>query len=275
MTMNAAIVVITKNRIDKLFRLLASLEQQTVSPEQLILVNAGKYSIYTQLVGHINIPLTYIDNSHPTSLSQDKNKALHYLKPHITNVCFLDDDLVLEAEALERMLKFLETAPEVAGASFNIVDKPDIKPSWYRRLFLLDSSQRGRVLASGHHTGFNTNNDTLFAQWLPGGCTMWRRAILHRFPFDEWYQGAGYWEDVDHSYTIGNHYKLAVVSSARIWHCPEGGSSGFSGQWHFVNKHHLSKLAFLWSLVGEILIALCLAIRRRKVSYLRRLSWMS
>ncbi len=74
------------------------------------------------------------------------------------------------------------------------------------------------MLPSGWTTAHGSPRVDLETDWLCGGATIWRREIIDRYTYDEWFQGMGFLEDVDYSYHVHEKYRLMVVSSARLVH---------------------------------------------------------
>ena len=156
---------------------------------------------------------------YPPSLAKQRNAGMERVQPSTTLAGYLDDDLVLEDEALESMLSFWEEAPEeVGGEAFNIVTDRRPWGTRFKSLFLLDDARRGVVLRSGYQTMICPVERTTYTQWLFGGATIWRSSVIDEFSYDEWFDGTGYLEDVDYSYRVAKKYKLALVGDARVQH---------------------------------------------------------
>jgi GT2 family glycosyltransferase len=201
--------------------------------------------------------------------------------PSVTLAGYLDDDLVLEPGALEAMLRFWENAPEdIGGARFNIMNEELPRAVWLKSLFLLESRKRGQILPSGYQTSIGRVSTHTYVRWLSGGVTLWRRGVIDEFAYDEWFQGTGYLEDVDYSYSVGKKYRLMVVADARVRHLshPIRRESNYVlGKWqainrmYFVKKHREFWLSLCyWSMLGELLLNLGTAITQIDSWRLRR-----
>ena len=71
---------------------------------------------------------------------------------------------------------------------------------------------------------------------------MWKREVIDRFPYDEWFQGTGYLEDVDYSFNVRGKYRLALVAGARLAHYspPVRADRHFLlGRWQITNRLYL------------------------------------
>lgn len=216
-----AIVIATKDRPTQLRRVLTSIKDQSVQPQQVVIVDGGDEPIETVTREFLDLPISYTI-VRPPGLTKQKNAGVSATDLDINLVGFIDDDMVFEDDAIAAMLDFWETAPqEMGGAGFNLPDFENTN-SWIKsipqRLFFIDNHEFGRV----HRSGFNTtiwNADAdRRVQWLGGGYTIWRRQIFQHLQFDEWFTGSGLWEDVRFSHQVGKRYKLAIVAKAKAIH---------------------------------------------------------
>lgn len=275
-----AYVVPTKDRPDDLRKLLASLVVQTRQPRQIIIVDGSDPVIEPVLAEFPGLPLTYV-RVFPPSLAKQRNAGMAALRPDITVAGYLDDDLVLEADATERMAAFWRDAgAEVGGAAFCILNQPVASNNKLTGLFLVDSPLPGRLLPSGFQSQIPPLLTTTAVQWLYGGATLWRRTVIDSFSYDEWYIGHGYLEDVDYSHRVARGHKLFVVGEARCYHYsrPIALAREYTlGRQQIVNRAYFvaklggfSKAALAWAFFGQALTNLASSLRRRDSAGLRR-----
>lgn len=268
-----AFVVPTKDRPHELRRMLASVQGQSVHPTQIIVVDGSTSPCEDVARDFPELTIEYL-RVFPPSLSKQRNAGMAAVDPSMTLAGYLDDDLVLEPGAIGAMLRFWEKAPEdVGGARFNIVNEELPRAIWVKSLFLLESQKRGDILPSGYQTAIGRVAKDTYVRWLSGGVTLWRKRVIDEFAYDEWFQGTGYLEDVDYSYSVGKKYKLAVVADARVNHLtsPVGKDSNFVlGKWQAINRMYFVKkhgdfqfLMFCWSIFGEFLLNLLTALKER------------
>ena len=265
-----AYIVPTRNRPRILARLLDSIKIQTVAPDQVIIVDGSDQQIEAEIKPYLNVSYLRV---FPPGLTKQRNEGRKALREDVTLVGYLDDDLVLEKDSTEAMLKFWETAPEImGGASFNITNFSPGKPILLTRLFCINNGEPGRVLRSGSNIGYDVLTENIYTQWLSGGATIWRRKVFAEFKYDEWYKGHFYFEDVDFSFTVAKRYKLAVIQSARVDHLPPPVKpqkltafikTHVIQQYYFVKKHkELSLPLFYWSILGNIIISVLVGLKR-------------
>lgn len=261
-----AFIVPTRNRPGLLSVLLKSIQNQTVKPDQVIIVDGSDESIAPRIKELIPPGISYV-RVFPPSLTKQRNAGIKALNKDITLVGYLDDDIVMEKDAVEAMLRFWENCPDdIGGTSFNITNNPvaDRFEKTIRKLFCIDDSKGGSVLRSGHNTLLSPVLKDTYSEWLCGGATVWRRQILENFEYDEWFAGWAFVEDVDFSFRVAQKYRLVNLFDAKVQHNPPPynpkkryslGKMDVIYRYYFVNKHpYFSTPLFYLATVGLILI---------------------
>ena len=275
-----AFIVPTKDRPKDLRNLLTSLKIQTVKPDQIIIVDGSKSETKTILNEFRNLNITYV-RIFPPSLAKQRNAGISAVDLSISLAGFLDDDLVLEPDATEKILTFWSnTDKQTGGAGFSIINQPTAFANQLSRLFNIDHPEPGRILKSGFQSQIPPLNKTIETDWIYGGATIWRRSVIEQFSYDDWYVGHGYLEDVDFSYRVKQKYKLYIVGEARVYHNTRPtrltaeymiGKQQVLNRFYFVKKiGHFSSLAFSWALFGQILFNISSSFRQLNTSGLRR-----
>ncbi len=281
-----AFVVATKDRPGDLGRLLESLAGQTLRPGEIIIVDSGTERLSLEHLGRFTPGFIRYVDSDEASATKQRNLGLGLAGPEIRMIGFLDDDVILEPTSVERMMEFWRLCPgDVGGASFNLLNHPDLFAAELKSLPLAESlglysGTPGRVLPSGFQTMLGPMERTSFVEWLPSTACVWRNEVFSEFVFDEWFTGYSYLEDLDFSYRVARKYRLAVVADAGFYHFPgaSGRGSGFQfgarevrNRLHFVAKHReLSTLKCLLALKVRFAINLVLCVRERNPYYLQR-----
>jgi glycosyltransferase involved in cell wall biosynthesis len=274
MTHRIAFVVPTKDRPDDLRKMLASLAAQTRRPEQVIVVDGSDPPVRAVVEEFALLPIEYV-RVFPPSLARQRNAGMARLGGDITLAGYLDDDLVLEPQAVQRMLEFWANAgPDVGGAAFTITNNPPPSAMTLKQLFGIDDARPGRVLPSGFVSTITPQRADLETEWLYGGATVWRRSVIESYPYDEWFVGTGFMEDIDFSCTVRARYRMFVVVGARLAHYsrpvrPE--RQRLLGKWQVVNRMHvvrkhrargLSVAAAWYASFGLFLLNLAAAVVR-------------
>ena len=276
-----AYVVPTKDHPEDLAKMLESLARQTVLPDQVVVVDASQPDVADLCARFSGLSLTYVRH-YPPSLAAQRNAGMAAVLPDIDVAGYLDDDLVLEPDATERMAEFWRSADAtVGGASFSIINQPTGRTQRFQRFFLMSDDVSGRVLASGFPSQIPFVDKTIQTEWLYGGATMWRREVIAAYSYDEWYSGYGFLEDVDYSYRVSRKYRLFVVGDARTWHfsAPMADAKQFEfgrqqtfNRMYFIRKMGcFSRPAVMWAMTGTVVLNLLSTIRRRSRPSLDRL----
>jgi glycosyltransferase involved in cell wall biosynthesis len=283
-----AFVIPTRNRREDLSRMLASLVAQTRRPDQVVVVDGSDEdrTVRTLCESIQGLALDYV-RVFPPSLAKQRNAGMAVVSPGMALAGYLDDDLVLEPDAVANMMRFWDASgDQVGGASFNITNIPRPPFSRIKWLFGLDDPRPGVVLPSGYQTMICPVDATTKTDWLFGGATVWRREVIDAFAYDEWFVGTGYLEDLDYSHRVRQQFELWVVADARLEHLSPPIRREMHrriGQWevinrlYFVRKHaHLSRLRWAIALGGYMLVsAVKVVVHRDRDSVNRLLGTLS
>ena len=213
-----AVVVPTKDRPEKLRNLLDSLAKQDTRIGRVIIVDGSESAepVVRDFEGTLGIE--YYRFRPPGQLTQ-RDFGLSKLGESERLVALLDDDIVLEPGAVHHMLEMWNRVePRTAGICFNIVNGKPESFSWPRYFLGLTTSEPGRVLRSGMTTSNTHAEQDSRTQWLPGGATVWQRALLKQRMHQEITCRWAIAEDLIFSYPIGKVRPLYVCASARVRH---------------------------------------------------------
>lgn len=279
---DVAFIIPTKDRPEKVKNVLSSMTKQTAPCGRVIIVDGGKSVKDIVMSFSDSLPVEYYECYPPGQIRQ-KNFGISLLDDRTPLVCFLDDDIVLEPQALKSMISFWNKCEkDTAGVSFNIVNNPPYRYSWAKALIGMSSPKQGRVLRSGYNVATSPVTSDLKTQWLCGGATVWRQEILKRFTNKEVSSRWAICEDVIFSYPIGKIFPLYVNADARgrhehIYDHTAKMKYRYYGRtvtlWrlYFVESHaELSRMSYLWMLLGQIIIRCILGLftfRTRHTQY--------
>jgi len=211
-----AVVVPTKDRPDSVRTLLESLAAQTARPGLVVVVDGGR-SVRSIVESFADVfPVRYAE-CHPPAQIRQRKMGLGMLAEGTRLVACLDDKIVLEPDALERMVAcWNRVEPETAGIGFNITNMAPSQPSRVYRLFGVTGERPGKVTWSGYNALFLNLTEDIRTEWLGGGYTVWRRDILDAHPQRDiqtrWAAG----EDLRFSYPIGRKHPLWACAGARL-----------------------------------------------------------
>lgn len=253
----------TKDRPAHVRSLLDSLAAQTLPCGRVIVVASGA-NIEDVVTGYSGrLPVAYFHCEPPGQIRQ-RNLGIRQLDASTPLVGFLDDDLVLEPDALERMIEcWNRIEPHAAGVGFNIVNAPAYRAPWPASL-LLRPPRQGRVLRSGYNARIDGIEQDIRTQWLGGGYTVWKREILEEYRQPELKTRWAIGEDIRFSYPVGKRHPLYVCAAAKVRlvptfdQAPPGavhryrGRKGTLAAFYFASLHpELSRTACLGRLAAK------------------------
>lgn len=263
--MKIVLIIPTKDRPLDIQNLFASLLTQTRKPDLVIVVDGSDNPIKSIIDSYSDrISLSY-HPCRPPSLPKQRNLGIRNIPKDSDWVGFLDDDLVLENDALERLEKFIvqQNNSKLKGIGLSIINQPKAKTSLFNRFFLLGSKDPGKITGAGYPTAIPCAEQDINTEWIYGGATFWAADIFLKFTFDEWFFGTGYMEDIDFSYRVSRNYDLMISSKARCNHYHHGipvskeasiGEWQLTSWWYFVKKYNdFSIIAIFWGMFGLIL----------------------
>jgi len=246
-----AAIIPTKDRPRELKNLLVNLEQQTLKPAQVIIIDSGRGSLDALAAEHRILNITYRKYSPPSSARQ-RNEGLNHLAQAVNYVAFFDDDIILDLKAIENTVAFLDQAStEVAAVCLNLTNHPRLEFPELKRIPLVErlglySWRKGVVLRSGFQTLIGPVREPTEVAWFPSTAIVCRRKALPLQSFDPWFQAYSYLEDLDFSYRLGKANRLLVIPSATFFHLesPHGrekrflfGQKEVLNRVYFVRKH--------------------------------------
>ncbi|MCX5727188.1 MAG: glycosyltransferase, partial [Candidatus Saganbacteria bacterium] len=278
--MKLAVIVPTKNRPGEIRRLLENVRKQEFQPEQIIIVDGGGIPLDGLLAGFKELRIDYVRM--PTSLTEARNLGIRRLKPDITHVGFLDDDIVFDPGCLKSMRDFWENAPaEVGGMGFNISNIAPLEHfNSLKAMFCLSDRRPGALLRSGYETFYSCLQQDIRVDWLFGGAAVWRKEVLEEFKFDEWYKGYAFMEYMDFSYRVSRKKSLVIAAGVKVRHLHAPGErvNGYTfgrmqilNRYYFVKKNpEFSVILFLWASTGRALGIFLIALLYRKKIFLSK-----
>ncbi len=269
-----AIIVPTKDHPDDLRKLLISFRGTTRKPDQIIIVDGSDKPVEELVKEYADLPVDYL-RCVPPGLTKQRNFGLRNVREEITLVGYLDDDIVVEQDAIKNLLLFWENASDkVGGTSFNITNNAENPYNWFTYIFGTNRGKKGVILKSGFNVILYPVERDTKVEWLCGGATVWRKEILNKMKYDEWFAGCSYIEDIDYSFRVGKEYEMYVVKDARIQHfqnpIPAEKQLAFSkanviGRYYFISKHpcYFSKPYFFWAVFGQTAYCLMSGVLKR------------
>jgi hypothetical protein len=239
--------------------------KSTVPIRQLVIVSSGDSIDSVIQEFSRNLSITHYHSELPGQIRQ-KMQGTKLFNQEINWILNLDDDLVLDSNAIEYAINCTMTDRSIVGVGFALPStQKSIQgylPKLLAQIFGLSEKSLGKILKNGHASSYLQSAVPIETQWL-NSATMWRKEVLVNYQSS--YLEAKYaaYEDVIFSYTVSKTYKLFFqplsklafqefqaqdVSNYEAFH------SASYWRFYFVRTNsELSVLGLLWSQIGRSL----------------------
>ena len=216
------VVIPTRNRPADLTNAIKSLCYQSRLPDELIVVDQSADDLSVRSIKSLEtlmkkFKLIYIHDSNILGLVEGKRVAVKNASGQI--ICFLEDDIVLEADYIRQIELGFIKQPNMIGCCGVITNPPKVG---FLYKFLFKIFHRGifedsRISAHGKYSGYNNNLKQ--SNMLSGGVSAWRREVFDNVEFDV-ANGFHMFEDIDFSTRVAQHYgkRLFINPNARLAH---------------------------------------------------------
>lgn len=246
--MKFTLIICTYMRPEPLRKLLNSVQQQTVYPNEVVIVDGSRDANTKAMLEQRQFPkLKYFQVSDSDrGLTRQRNYGIGKADPDSEIICFLDDDTILETIYFEEILRTYTVFPEALGVGGYISNEvkwekstPDYKAlpneffydGWKRkdgsRFILrkklgLDSDRNPGFLpefSHGRSIGFLPPSGKIYeVEQLMGGVSSFRKSVFETFSFSHYFEGYGLYEDADFTFRLSKTGKLYVNTAAQLGH---------------------------------------------------------
>ncbi|MGH7324720.1 MAG: glycosyltransferase family 2 protein [Candidatus Rokuibacteriota bacterium] len=280
-----AAVIPTKNRAALLAETVRHLLAQTTTLGQLIIVDQsnedGGRAVVEALVHAVPEPrrpaLQYIWDPKIAGLAPARNAGFDLVTTDF--VLSIDDDMVPDPDALERLLEHHRRTPGLVAVTPVITNYTP--PPWTSRLLTT-------IFCRGP---FRDDRQPVYWHWrryqgalvpmrlLGGGMGLIRRSALDGVRLDARYRAGSLGEDIDLSWALARRGRLAIATDVHVVHArPPRPVQRYEDatltSWGFVYAKHQPKtlanrLAFAWFVAGVGLSAAAAALLSRSLEPLR------
>ena len=246
--MKFSLIICTYQRPEALKKLLDSVKEQTVLPDQILIIDGSEDDRTKTLLQESSFPnLEYYKVEEKNrGLTRQRNFGVGKLQHDTEIAFFLDDDTVLDSDYFEEILNTYKNYPEALGVSGYIVNEQewkridvDYKPTpkefvydyWariegsrfsFRRKFGLSPDVPPGFMpdfSHGYSTGFlPPTGETYKVEMLMGGIASYKKEVFEKLQFSPYFEGYGLYEDADFSLRVSKMGKLYVNTAAKVEH---------------------------------------------------------
>lgn len=251
--MKISLVICTYMRPHALLKLLKSVESQSIMPDEVVIVDGSLNAETEEILHNENIGLSkkyYRVSQENRGLTRQRNFGISHVAPEMDIVAFLDDDLVLEPDYFEQVLKAFQDCPEAIGVggidlkenayneiiegkhygSFHYyqldgwVRKDPLRYRTRKAFGLMSDLHPGIIPAYSHgRSGFPPNGKIYRVEHFMGGIATYKKSLFDYINFSRYFEGYGLYEDFDFCVRALSFGKLYVNTKAKAWHYHEEG----------------------------------------------------
>ncbi len=216
------VVVPTLNRSKDLERAISSICKQTKLPDEIIIVdqsvdNLSIRAIKNMMSQYKEPKLIYIHDSNVLGLVEAKRIAVKIASGQI--ICFLEDDIVLEADYIRQIELGFIKQPNMIGCCGVITNPPKVGflYKFFFKIFHRGIFEDSRMSIYGKFSRYS--NNLRQSNMLSGGASAWRREVFDNVEFDG-ANGFHMFEDIDFSTRAARHFgnRLFINPNARLAH---------------------------------------------------------
>lgn len=241
-------------RPEPLATLLASVQEQTVYPDEILVIDGStddETDVRFRESGIKNLQYFKVSSEY-RGLTKQRNYGINRVDKSMEIVCFLDDDTILKPTYFERILEVYHKFPEAKGVGGYITNEVN----WFKKQerqhtsknqFVYDGYLRSegsrfklrRVLGlhpdtppgvlpkfgHGRPTSFLPPSGKIYeVKQLMGGVSSFPLQVLQKHKFSEYFEGYGLYEDADYTFRISKIGTLYIHTGANLehHHAPSG-----------------------------------------------------
>ncbi len=246
--MNFTLIVCTYMRPGPLFELLNSVTQQMLYPDEILIIDASDNSDTENMLrenAFKRLKYYKVPDRHK-GLTKQRNYGINLVSETSEIVCFLDDDIVLEPDYFEVLLKTYNKYPEALAVGgyiknntkwkkvnsnykalinefvFDGYKRKDGSRFVLRKKLGLDSDELPGFLPNfshGRSVGFLPPSGEIYeVEQIMGGASSFKKEVFKLMRFSEYFAGYGLYEDVDFSLRLAKKGKLYVNTKAQLFH---------------------------------------------------------
>jgi GT2 family glycosyltransferase len=246
--MKCSLVICTYMRPQSLLQLLQSVEDQTVYPDEIIIVDGSTNRETEKLLQENQFENLYyfLVSQNFRGLTKQRNFGIDRTSNDTDVVCFLDDDVILKKDYFEQLLCTYQEYPEALGVGGFIIEdiqydfvgydyqfnsnefffdgwkRKDSSRFVLRKKLGLDSDcppGYSSLYSHGRSVGFlPPSGKTYEVEMLMGGVSSFRKKVFDTLHFSTYFEGYGLYEDADFTLRVAKMGKLYLNTAATLYH---------------------------------------------------------
>jgi len=248
-SLSFSLIICTYKRAESLKRLLDSVNQQSLYPDEIIVVDGSPDDLTSLLLKSDPFKnLKYFKvNSSDRGLTKQRNYGIAQ-SAEVDIICFLDDDIVLLPDYFSGLIASYHQVNAIGIGGWIEDDTKwqkvatDFRPSkdtfvfdHYQRKLGMRHALRKRLhlepdkppgwmpdFSHGYSTGFLPPSGKIYeVEYFMGGVSSYRKELFQEITFSSYYQGYGLYEDMDFCLRASRLGKLYLHTGAKVLHLHE------------------------------------------------------
>lgn len=246
--MKLSLIICTYQRLDAIMRLVDSIRNQTVYPDQILVIDGSidDETLVRFRESEVKNLQYYKVKDPDRGLTRQRNYGIDRVAHDMDIVAFLDDDIILQPDYFARLLETYTLFPEAVGVGGyitnevkwepSLIDKPDDLNHFYydgyrrkessryklrRRLGLAPDTPPGVYPAFGHGRSVSflpPSGKVYKVNQLMGGVSSFPKSILDTQKFSTYFQGYGLYEDAHFTLRLSKMGALYINTAAQLEH---------------------------------------------------------
>ena len=243
--MTFSLIVCTYKRPLPLLSLLNSVKQQTLYPNEILIID-GSTNLDSEQIIKENVfeNLKYYRvNDNNRGLTKQRNYGVNLVGASIDVVCFLDDDIILTNTYFEELIATYKTHDAIAVGGYiinevewkktssKVVSKMFYYDGWMRSeplrfkirkvLHLLPDAQPGFLSSFSHGRSVSflpPSGNVYEVEQFMGGVSSYKKSVFKAIKFSNYFEGYGLYEDADFCIRLAKMGKLYLNTNAKLNH---------------------------------------------------------
>ncbi|MEP6802943.1 MAG: glycosyltransferase family 2 protein, partial [Flavobacterium sp.] len=256
-----SLIVCTYMRPEPLLKLLQSVQQQTLYPDEILIIDGSTNKETERILNNSKFEKLkyFLVSDEERGLTKQRNFGISNVMSNSEIVCFLDDDTILEKNYFQELIKTYSVCPKALGVGGYITnetkwEKADnhYKPSinefyfdgWKRKdgsRFILRKKLRLNsdcppgflpLFSHGRSVSFLPPTDKIYeVEQLMGGVSSFKKSVFEKLSFSTYFEGYGLYEDADFTLRVSKTGNLYINTAAKLGHFHD--ESGRPNQYYY------------------------------------------
>lgn len=249
-----SVVIPTRNRVKTLVSSLKTLDDQTLLPKEIIIVDGSddfQSDLSLDQFERIGLNIQWL-RANELGAAAQRNQGVSASNGDF--VLFMDDDVYLETDVLEKLWTGMNTLNGAGAVNAMIKNQQYTTPGTISRLmYRLMSGERldsyaGKLIGPAWNLLPEDRGDLpdyVRCEWLNTTCTLYKKESMPKPVFPAHFQGYSFMEDVALSYFVNRKYSLWNCRTARVYHDSQSGDHksdvAAMSEMELVNRHFVMK----------------------------------